>query len=78
MARLCATRVWDDATNTFISNPYKTRNGGLYIQFELDNITELSLKFLGYITNIPVNAILDGRLTHEQKYRLSIGKEILK
>lgn len=78
MARLCATRVWDDATNTFISNPYKTRNGGLYIQFELDNITELSLKFLGYITNIPVNAILDGRLTQEQKDRLSIGKEILK
>lgn len=78
MARLCATKVWDNKTNTFVLNPYKTRNGGLYIQFELDNISELSLKFLGYITNIPVNTILDGKLTAEQKDRLLVGKEILK
>lgn len=78
MALLCATEIYDEVQKKFISNPYKTRNGGLYMQFELDNVSELSLKFLAAITNVPVNRILDNDLKDEERQRLIKGRQILK
>ena len=77
MCKLCATRIWDDKLKSFIDNPCKTRNGGLYIQFELDNVQELSVKFLSYIANIPVSKILDGKYTDEESIRIDTAIQIL-
>lgn len=77
-ALLCAPKYWSDKEGGFIDNPHKTRNGALYIQYELDNITELSPKFLAFITNIPVNKMLDNDLTSEERERLKEGSKILK
>ena len=77
-AMLCATEIWDEDLRKFVPNPHKTRKGCVYLQFELDNVSELSLKFLAYITNIPVNRMLDGNTTDEENERLARGAEILK
>ena len=77
MTKLCAKQLWDDASESFINNPYQTKNGGLYIQFELDNVQELSVKFLSYIANIPVSTILNGHYTAEQSLRIDTAINIL-
>ena len=77
MCKLCARQLWDDESQSFISNPCQTKNGGLYIQFELDNVQELSVKFLSYIANIPVSTILNGKYTEEQNYRIDTAINIL-
>ena len=77
MTKLCAKQLWDDASESFINNPYQTKNGGLYIQFELDNVQELSVKFLSYIANIPVSTILNGHYTAEQSLRIVTAINIL-
>ena len=77
MTKLCATQLWDDASESFVDNPYQTKKGGLYIQFELDNIQELSVKFLSYIANIPVSTILNGHYTTEQSLRIDTAINIL-
>ena len=77
MTKLCAKQLWDDKTESFVDNPYQTKNGGLYIQFELDNVQELSVKFLSYIANIPVGTILNGHYTAEQSLRIDTAINIL-
>ena len=77
MTKLCATKLWDNETQSFIDNPCHTKNGGLYIQFELDNIQELSVKFLSYIADIPVSTILNGNYTQEQSLRIDTAISIL-
>ena len=77
MTKLCAKQLWDNASESFIDNPYQTKNGGLYIQFELDNVQELSVKFLSYIANIPVSTILNGNYTTEQSLRIDTAINIL-
>lgn len=77
-ALLCAPKYWSDKEGKFVDNPHKTRNGALYIQYELDNVTELSPKFLAFITNIPVSKMLDNDLTGEERVRLKEGSKILK
>ena len=77
MTKLCARQLWDDVSKSFIDNPYQTKNGGLYIQFELDNVQELSVKFLSYIANIPVSTILNGNYTQEQSLRIDTAINIL-
>ena len=77
MTKLCATKLWDEEIQSFIDNPCHTKNGGLYIQFELDNVQELSVKFLSYIANIPVSTILNGNYTQEQSLRLDTAIDIL-
>ena len=77
MTKLCATQLWDDISESFVDNPYQTKNGGLYIQFELDNVQELSVKFLSYIANIPVSTILNGHYTQEQSLRIDTAINIL-
>lgn len=77
MCKLCARKVWDEETQSYIDNPCQTKNGGLYIQFELDNVQELSVKFLSYISNIPVNTILNGNYTQEQSIRIDTAIKIL-
>lgn len=77
-ALLCAPKYWSDKDGRFVDNPHKTRNGALYIQYELDNITELSPKFLAFITDIPVSKMLDNDLTVEERVRLKEGSKILK
>ena len=78
MSKLCARQIWDDDTKQFIDNPCQTRNGGLYIQFELDNVSELSVKFISYISGIGVSKILDGKYTDEENYRIDKAIQILK
>ena len=77
ITNLCATKIWDFDKNCYIINPNKTKNGGLYIQFELDNISELSIKFLSYISGISGNIILDGKYTKEQEERIDEAIKIL-
>ena len=77
-ALLCAPRYWDSGQGKFVDNPHKTRNGASYVQYELDNITELSPKFLAFITDIPVSKMLDNDLTDEERARLKEGSKILK
>ena len=77
MCKLCAKQLWDDESESFIDNPCQTLNGGLYIQFELDNVQELSVKFLSYIANIPVSTILNGHYTPEQSLRIDTAINIL-
>lgn len=77
MTKLCAKQLWDDKSDSFVDNPYQTKNGGLYIQFELDNVQELSVKFLSYIANIPVSTILNGHYTAEQSLRIDTAIDIL-
>lgn len=78
VAQLCAPRYWDEKLGKFVDNPHKTRNGALYVQFELDNVKELSTKFLAFITNIPVSKMLDNDLNDEERARLKEGSKILK
>lgn len=78
LCKVCATKLWDYETNQFIDNPTRTKNGGLYIQFELDNVQELSVKFLAYISGVPSNKILDGKYTQEENYRIDTAIDILK
>lgn len=77
MTKLCAKQLWNDKADSFVDNPYQTKNGGLYIQFELDNVQELSVKFLSYIANIPVSTILNGHYTAEQSLRIDTAIDIL-
>lgn len=56
----------------------QNKNGGLYIQFELDNVQELSVKFLAYISGISASKILDGSYTQEESLRIDIAIDILK
>lgn len=78
MCKTCATKIWDYDSKSFIDNPCHTKKGGLYIQFELDNIQELSVKFLAYISGISSNIILDGKYTQEQSQRIDTAIQILK
>ena len=78
MCKVCATKIWDFNTKTFINNSTRTKNGGLYIQFELDNVQELSVKFLAYISGISSNKILDGKYTDEENLRIGNAIQILK
>lgn len=78
MCKTCATKLWDDDEYNFIDNPTHTKKGGLYIQFELDNIQELSVKFLAYISGISASKILDGKYTQEESLRIDIAIDILK
>ena len=75
---LCATKIWDYDTKQFIDNPCQTKHGALYIQFELDNISELSVKFLAYISGVPFNTILNGKYTDEENLRIDTAIQILK
>ena len=75
---LCARQIWDYDTKQFIDNPCQTKNGALYIQFELDNVSELSVKFLAYISGVHFNTILNGKYTDEESYRIDKAIEILK
>lgn len=74
---LCARQIWDYESKQFIDNPCQTKNGALYIQFELDNISELSVKFLAYISGVHFNTILNGKYTEEENYRIDKAIEIL-
>ena len=78
VCNLCARQIWDYETNQFIDNPCQTKNGALYIQFELDNVSELSVKFLAYISGVHFNTILNGKYTDEENYRIDRAIEILK
>lgn len=77
MCKVCARQIWDYENNQFIDNPNQTKNGGLYIQFELDNIQELSVKFLSCISGVPADIILDGQYTKEQSLRIDTAISIL-
>ena len=78
VCNLCARQIWDYETKQFIDNPCQTKNGALYIQFELDNVSELSVKFLAYISGVHFNTILNGKYTEKENYRIDKAIEILK
>lgn len=78
MCKICATKLWDDNIKKFVDNPCRTKNGGLYCQFELDNETELSLKFLAYISGVSCAKILDGVYSEEESKRVDEAIGILK
>ena len=48
IVKKCATRFGNEETNGYIDNECKVINGALYIQFELDNVKEITPKFLWY------------------------------
>lgn len=78
VCNLCARQIWDYDTKQFIDNPCQTKHGALYIQFELDNVSELSIKFLAYISGVPFNTILNGKYTDEENLRIDTAIQILK
>lgn len=76
MCNICATEIWDYDKKCFVKNQKKTRNGGLYIQFELANVEEVSIKFLASISGVPTDVILDGKFTDEQLERIKKARQI--
>lgn len=77
MCKICAKKIWNASTQQFEDNPTRTRNGGLYIQFELENETELSIKFVSYISGVSSNIILDGRYDKATEKRIEEAVSIL-
>lgn len=75
MANTIATEIYIDGQ--WAKNKHKMANGGLYIQFELDNEQELMPKFLSYITGISCGRIMDGDWDDEEDEILNHGIEVM-
>lgn len=67
---MCIDGIW-------VKNKHKMANAGLYIQFELDNETELLPKFLSYITGVGCGKILDGDWTDAEDEILNHGIKVM-
>lgn len=78
IVKKCATRLWNEETNGYIDNECKVINGALYIQFELDNVKEITPKFLGMISGINPKIITKGHYENQElKDRLMQAGKIL-
>lgn len=76
MCKICAKEIWDDTVGDFVENKSQTRNGGLFIQFELST-EELEPKFIANISGVPANIILDGKFTEDEERRIDRANQIL-
>lgn len=77
IVNLCATKIWSDEVGDYIDNPYQTMNGGLYIEYEMELVSEVTSKFISSISGIPCNVIFDGFYDKKIRERLDKANEIL-
>lgn len=78
MCNITCTKYYDKALGKFVNNPCRTRKGATYIQYELDNVRELSTKALAWISGIKCADILDGSFNQEEKEILKESINVLK
>lgn len=77
MTNICATELYNFETNSFEKNPQKFSTGSLYIQFELDNESEVVPKIVSYISGVETDKILSGDYTKEEDIRIDRAIEIM-
>lgn len=77
LALVCCPEIWDDETSQFIDNPCYQGEGGLFIQYELNNQEELMPKLVASISGVPTYHILDGKYEPGEEARVDKAIEIL-
>lgn len=77
MALVCCPELWDDSTNRFEINLCYQNEGGLFIQYELDNQEELMPKLVASVSGVPTYHILDGKYEPGEEARVDKAIEIL-
>lgn len=57
---------------------YDSYNGGIYIQYEMDNYMEVQPILLAYIANVSTSKIKEGRLSVEELQRIRYAGQVIK
>lgn len=77
LCNVCATQLWNPLTEKWEINNNRQGNG-LYINTELDLMTELNPCFVAYISNVSRSKIMDGKYDNiEEEQRVDRAIEIL-
>lgn len=77
LALVCCRRIWSNKENKFIENPCYQHDGGLFIQYELNNQEELMPKLVASVSGVPTYHILDGKYEDGEEERVDEAIEIL-
>ena len=77
MCKIAAKEYYNETLKKFILNPSCVSNGALMIEFEMDIQTELTPKFVSWISNVPCYKILDGSYTAEEEQRIDYAISVL-
>lgn len=77
LCNISVTRYWDSEKGMFVDNPYKITEASFFIHTEMRTAHEVQPKFVSWIADIPLHAIMDGEYTPEILERLKEAGRIL-
>lgn len=70
--------LYNYETNKFEKNPcYIENSGAMYIQYEMQSRTEITPKFVAYISGVPCNHILNGYYEEGEEERVDYAIKLL-
>jgi replicative DNA helicase len=78
VCNVAVKRYYDEKTHQYINNPRCVSKGALIIQFELDNLSEITPKLVSWISGVASPKILDGRYINDEEARVDEAIKILK
>src|SRR5574344_227082 len=78
LCNICATELWNYETQSYELNKNCSNEGGMILQYELDNTIEITPKLLAYISGVNASTITKGNYKNNEEERVDRAIQILK
>ena len=78
LCNICATELWNYETQSYELNKNCSNEGGMILQYELDNTIEITPKLLAYISGVNAATITKGNYKNNEEERVDRAIQILK
>lgn len=77
LANICCDEIFDIPTHSWVKNPSYCGEAGLYIQYEMENRTELSPRILAAVSRVGAKDIMDGHYEYDEEERVRHAVEVV-
>lgn len=77
LVNICCEEIYDSDVKKYIKNQSYRNATGLYLQYEMDNMYEVTPKFVASISKVPTGHILNGEYENDEEERVDKAIEIL-
>jgi len=77
LVNICCKEIYDKKSQSYILNPSYRNANALYLQYEMDNLYEVTPKFVSSISKVPTNHILNGTYKDNEEERVDCAIKIL-